>query len=129
MNLNNYKMFAYNQCIYKTVCKSDLKRHVKSIHAKIRNIKCNYDLCKISCLRCDTLTKHIKLNKSIHRLKILHVIIFRVILNVLQKSFKPTYWLTSKIDFGNNLEVFQKRFGIFFQNFSLWKSRLLEVNH
>ncbi len=41
---------------------------------------------------------------------------------VITKSYvhrKRHRWLTSKIDFGNNLEVFQKRFGNFFQNFSL----------
>jgi hypothetical protein len=40
MNLNNDKMFVRDQCIYKTVRKGDLNRHIKRIHIKMRDFEC-----------------------------------------------------------------------------------------
>jgi hypothetical protein len=60
MNMNNDKMFACSQCVYKTVRKSDLTRHKKSIHLKIKDVICNYDLCEFTCSRSSTLKKNIK---------------------------------------------------------------------
>ena len=64
MNMNNDKMFVCDQCIFTTVHKCSLTRHVKSLHNKIRNIKCNYDLCEYNCSRHDTLKIHIKMVHS-----------------------------------------------------------------
>ena len=59
MNMNNDKMFVCDQCIYETVRKSDLKRHKKTIHDKIKDIKCNYNECNFTCSTSSDLKKHI----------------------------------------------------------------------
>ena len=44
MNMNNDKMFACVQCIFKTIRKGDLTKHVKRVHLKIKNMKCKQHL-------------------------------------------------------------------------------------
>ena len=59
MNLHIEKLFKCEKCVFKTVRKGDLKQHIKAIHDKIKDFKCNYDLCKYTCSSNSGLNTHI----------------------------------------------------------------------
>ena len=53
--------FKCHQCDYNCSKNSDLKRHIKSVHDKIKDIECPKEDCDYNCSKNSTLKRHIKM--------------------------------------------------------------------
>ena len=60
MNLNNDKIFKCDSCFYGANRKGHLNQHIKTVHNKIKDFKCNYNLCDYKCSLKGHLNTHIK---------------------------------------------------------------------
>lgn len=56
---NRYKCTGYDGCNSKFSLKSDLKQHIKSVHLKLKDVKC--DQCNYECSSKSHLNQHIKI--------------------------------------------------------------------